>query len=582
MAGPVHYELYIRKTAPSPWTLLLATENRASAMAQAEDLLADNRAAAVRVTKETLDPDTGEFASLTVFNRGLPEPPRPKVRLDDGPRPACATVADLYGPAARELIARALEPWLARRRVTAFELMHRPDLVEQLEAAGVEFQHAVQKVAVPESQASGQPVHELIRHYQKLAHAGIERLILAGRKGLFADLTREPVAELARRLAGDPERAFLMGGAISARLAPATSWRERLEILMDLADAAPQEIRPNALVQVVIEQILVEMMGVRAAVDDILGEGLDPGGALAALVRLAAPREVERLLAVDPRLGGLIPPVDGPAARLGARLQTGQYRLLAAALARRVLRELTGPRRLRPSDARGEIEILRALAAMLTASAGRLLSADDVQAAFAARSRSLVAADFVHAYVKAETGALDEARALVRLAENVTGAANKRAAGRWLAATASAVRFEAEARADPRPAAARLAALAELHRGVCAAGLAEHDRAGISAALGAVGDRIEADARLIAQLVRAAVPPARRLAALLRLAAGDTAPPGPAADRARAEAARLLRAPETRAALTADPEALRPLRDLLQAAGLTPAPLVEAGTIRTA
>ena len=56
MAGPVHYEIYIRKTPPDSWSLLQATENRKHAIETAEDLLADKRAAAVRVTKETLDP----------------------------------------------------------------------------------------------------------------------------------------------------------------------------------------------------------------------------------------------------------------------------------------------------------------------------------------------------------------------------------------------------------------------------------------------------------------------------------------------------------------------------------------------
>lgn len=60
MAGPVHYEVYIRKTAPAPWSLLMATEDRANAIETAEEMLKDDRAAAVRVTKESLDPETME------------------------------------------------------------------------------------------------------------------------------------------------------------------------------------------------------------------------------------------------------------------------------------------------------------------------------------------------------------------------------------------------------------------------------------------------------------------------------------------------------------------------------------------
>ena len=39
MAGSIHYEVYIRKTAPAPWALQMATEERAVAMETAEELL---------------------------------------------------------------------------------------------------------------------------------------------------------------------------------------------------------------------------------------------------------------------------------------------------------------------------------------------------------------------------------------------------------------------------------------------------------------------------------------------------------------------------------------------------------------
>ncbi|MFP5296359.1 MAG: hypothetical protein ACLGG3_03405 [Alphaproteobacteria bacterium] len=212
MAGPVHYEVYIRKTPPAPWSLQMATEDRAHAIQTAEDMLADSRAAAVRVTKETLDPGTMEFNSVTVLTRGAPEVTRKRVVADDQAGPRCGSPQDLYVAAARETIGRVLEDWLKRQGVTAFELLHRPDLAEQLDAAGIELQHAVQKVAVPESQAVGQPVHDLVRHYQRLADAAIERLVSAGRKNRFPDLAHHSLADLAHRLDGQPERAFIMGG----------------------------------------------------------------------------------------------------------------------------------------------------------------------------------------------------------------------------------------------------------------------------------------------------------------------------------------------------------------------------------
>lgn len=570
MAGPVHYEVYIRKTAPAPWSLQMATEDRANAIQTAEELLADNRAAAVRVTKETLDPDTMEFSSVTVLTRGAPEVQRKRAVAEDQVGPRCSAPQDLYAPVAREQIGRVLEDWLNRQCVTAFELLHRPDLAERLEASGVELQHAIQKVAVPESQAVGQPVHDLVRHYQKLAERTIERLLFAGRRNQFPDLENHSLADLAHRLIGQPDRAFVMGGVISGALKGLRGGRTRLDRLMDLADRAPIDGPPHAMVLVPIEQIMCELFAARTNLADVLGPALDQGASLAAVVRMVAPREVAALINQDPRLALQVPVVEGPAARLGERVAAGQFPLLSASLARMVVRELMSPRRLRPNDAPGEIDILRTLAMTLTATAGRLLTLEEVQSAFNERSKALVTADFVAAYVKPCSTVLCEAEALTRLCENVTGLANKRAAARWLSACIGSLRFEGEMRAASagQTPAQKLGVLAGLVRAVRGCGLSERDETEIANAIGVVGGTVENEARIVVQLARSPAPLPQKLSVLLRMAAGETAPPGPAANRARAEALKLFRTPDNRAALAAAPEALAPLKGLMKAAGL--------------
>lgn len=569
MAGPVHYEVYIRKTAPSSWSLQIATEDRSHAIDTAEDLLRDGRAAAVRVTKETLDPDTMEFNSVTVLTRGVPEMRQSKVMVEDTSGPRCSTPYELYAPMAREQIGRVLEDWLRRQGVTAFELLHRPDLAERLDASGVELQHAIQKIAVPESQADGKPVHDLVRHYQKLSDAAIERLVMAGRKSRFPSLEHHSLADLAHRLEGQTERAFIMGGIVSTALSGLKDGRARLDRLMDLAERAPADGPPRAMVLVPIEQILCEMLGSRSGLADILGPSLDQGAALAAVVRMVAPREVGMLVKQDSRMALQVPAVEGPAARLGARIEIAEFPLLSAALARMVLRELMSPRRLRPADAAGEIDILRALATSLTATAGRLLTLEEVQSAFNERSKALVTADFVASYVKGCATVLCEAEALTRLCENVTGVANKRSAARWLSACVGSLRFETEMRqASGQTAAQKLGVLAQLQRAVRACGLSERDETDICSSVGAVGGTVETEARIVTMLARSPAPPPQKLSVLLRMAAGETAPLGPAADHAKAEAIKLFRAPEARAALAAAPETLAPLKTLMKAAGL--------------
>ncbi|WP_312491456.1 hypothetical protein, partial [Brevundimonas sp.] len=532
MAGPIHYEVYVRKTAPAAWTLLIATENRKQAIEAAEDQLRDRFAVASRVTKETLDPETMEFASVTILTLGAPEPLRKKA-ADAAHRPACSGPAELYSPHARALIGRVLEDWLRREGVTAFELLHRPDVAERLEAAGIELQHAIQKVAVPESQSTGQDVHTLVRHYHKLTEQAIVRLRKAGRDGLFPTLRDRSIADLAHRFSGAPDRAFRMGGVVAGALADQQGARARLSTLMDLMDAAPADGPPRALIVVAVEQIVAEMLALRQNLHAVLGPALDQGANLAAIVRMVAPDEMDGLLKLDPRLDLMMPAIDGPAARLGVHLAAGEFPLLAAALARMVTGELTSPRRLRPNDPVGEIDILRLLAMALTASAGRLLTLEEVQTAFVERSKSLVTADFVAAYVAGCQSVLAEAEHLTRLCENVTGGANKRAAARWLGACIGSLRFETEMRqaapGGPSPS-QKLTILARLQRAVRAAHLGEHDQKQISDAIGEVGARLEADAGLVAQIVRAPAPAPKKLAALLKLAAGEAGPLGPSAE----------------------------------------------------
>ena len=570
MAGPIHYEVYVRKSAPSAWTLLIATEDRKHAIETAEDQLNDRLAVASRVTKETLDPDTMEFSSLTILTLGAPEEKKKKV-ADPAIRPACSGPAELYSPHARALIGRVLEDWLRREGVTAFELLHRADVAERLEAAGVELQHAIQKVAVPESQATGQDVHGVVRHYQKLVEQAMARLRKAGRDGMFPSLNDRSIADLAHRLAGASDRAFSMGGVVAGALKDRRGARERLGALMDLMDAAPTDGPPRALVLVAVEQIVAEMLAVRTNLTEILGPSLDQGANLAAVVRMVAPAEMDSLLRMDPRLALMMPQIDGPAARLGVHLVAGEFPLLAASLARLVTRELTSQRRLRPQDPVGKIDILRLLAMALTASAGRLLTLEEVQTAFVERSKSLVTADFVGAYVNPCPTVLAEAEQLTRLCENVTGGANKRAAARWLSACIGSLRFETEVRHSTPggpSASQKLATLARLQRSVRAAHLGDHDQAQIVEAIGAVGGNLEGDANLVGQIVRAQVSAPQKLAALLKLAVGEAGPLGPAADRARSEAIKLLRAPDVRTALSAAPESVAALKGLMQAAGL--------------
>ena len=565
----VHYEVFTRRRVNAPWSLELATEDRDGAIATAEELLVSGQVAAVRVCKETLDPDTREFQSVNLLSKGAVEATvKRKIREFDD-TPLCVTPQDLYSVHARERIGRLLDGWLRRKSVTAFELLHRSDLVEELDASGVELQHAVQKIAIPEAQARGVSTHEMIRTFQKLIERTVDRVLRDGKTGAFPDLAGKSFCEVVAKLSdGEAEPHYLLGGGVAAYMAKARSWSEKVGLILDLADKAPRAGRARGLALSVLEQPLSEILSSRGGLADLLGPDLDLGGSLAALTRLASGDAVQAVMAYDPSLEKVLPPLTGQAARLSEWLRNEAFEGVRAGLAGRVIRELTGPRRLRPGDPDGEIAILRALAMALTAAAGKLLPIEDVQAAFVERSKSLVASDFVETYLRGCESPLSEAQALVRLAENVAGPVNKRAAGRWILASIGALRFEKELRYGPETAAAKLAALAALQRGVSKAGLAGADGEEVLQKIGEIGGWIESDSKLVSLIVRAEAPVHHRLTLLLRLACAEAAPRGPAADRAKGEALKLLRLPETRAELAAGPESLERVKGLMAQAGL--------------
>ena len=561
----VHFEIFVRRYPDSVWALKAATPVRLTALDTAKELVATGQAAAARVTRETLDPETGEYHSLSILTLGAPERAR-KVKVAEPTEPLCVSPQDLYTCHARERIGRLFETWLERQEATPFELLHRPDLVERLEASGVEIAHAVQKIAVPEAHARGVSVAEMTKSFKSLGDRAVERLMRDARKGL-PQVTPESFARTAGQLAKDPEGAYRLGCAVAAHLATAQSWSEKVGLLLDLADLAPAEGAGRRLSLAVIAEPLEEIVGCQKGLDNVVGGGLDLGARLAAMSRLAAADVVDKLVAAEPSVAKVMPELSPRAQRLAAWLNTEDFTGVRAAIGQRILRDLSGQRRLRPTDPSGEIDVIRGLAMALTAASGKLLPLDQVQAAFSARSRMLVTRDFVEVYLGEDASVQEEAEALIWLTENVIGGGAKREAGRWLGSLITSLRFETESRDAQQPP-ARLAELAKLQRAVARCGLIEESYRPLQEKLGEIGGLVEADARLIAMTLRATAPALSRLTVLLKLACGETCPLGPAADRARAEALKLARQDDTRAELSGAPDRVDSIRDLLKHASL--------------
>jgi hypothetical protein len=269
---------------------------------------------------------------------------------------------------------------------------------------------------------------------------------------------------------------------------------------------------------------------------------------------------VDAIATMDPAVGKTMPPLEGAAKRLSRWMEGAYFQGVRMAIGKRVISEIRSSRRLRPTDTNAEIDLLRALAMALTASQGKMLSAEDIRDAFIERSSMLIGAEFVTAVVAETKTAEDEVRALIRLSENVTGSANKNQAAQWMVGAVTALRFEREMRASRDQAMAKLQVMAELQKSIARLDLPESEKAMLNRRLGDLGGLVEADARVTASLMNSPLPPVQRLNILARMAAGEIAPQGPAAQRARDLCLKLSKVPEIRADLAKSPETLAKLK----------------------
>ena len=243
-------------------------------------MLADKRAVAVRVTKETLDPETDGVQHRHPAHQG-----RARAGAQDASsaptsaEPLCrAPAGPLRRPRPRDRSAGCWRTGWRRNGVTAFELLHRPDLVEKLEASGVELQHAIQKIAVPESQATGQAVHDLMRPTRGWSNRPSSGSSQDGRKGTLPrpdEGARRRGGPAAGRRAGprlppgrrDLRRPGPRHAAGATRSAACSTWPTR----------APTRPAPGAMVLVVIEQPLAEILASPHRPGRRAGPGPGPG-----------------------------------------------------------------------------------------------------------------------------------------------------------------------------------------------------------------------------------------------------------------------------------------------------------------
>lgn len=557
MARQLHYEIQVRDRARGPWRVLEILPERYDALKRAEALHADADFAAIRVNRESFDEATGEYTGLKIYEaEAVRAGPRAEPQTAGLP---CLEPRDLYAPHAREQIARVLEDTLARWNLTAFELIHRADALQRLEATGTLYMHALQKIAVAQAPHSSRPVAQIVKALNALCLTAMHKVYRDERENRFPLLDAAGFRAFAERQAGRGQGAYLLGGALAKYLGPERGWDGKLLRLLALWPVLPAAEEAARDLAEAIDAVAAEIVSGPALVQ--WGDPAAPlGETLIGWIVLANGRVRAGAGAAERALAGALAARPMPQTR--------------AALARRIVAEMTGPRRLDPQAVAGEIRMLRRLGLSLAELGAGVVSEAAVVGAFMSRSRRLVTGEAVAELLDGLTDPEARLARLLDLEENIVGEDNKKKLGGYLAPILSAHQTERHLLAGRGVPVATLQRLARLQGRVLWSGLAPADRTSIAAAIDGLAARLVREKNLIETFAPSGAPPVMRAFGLLQLFAANAVTEGSVAEALRVEIKRALGDGRTVRRYVEEQGAegtgaLAELRALLRDAGLT-------------
>ena len=519
MSREVHYEIFRRQGSKGGWIMHEATGHRDAAIAAAEALMANNQATGVKVVKESYDNETGAYQSLKIFEDGHNKM-KEEVAKEDAPSALpCFKPDDLYSYHARSTMARLLGEHLARQRLTITELIHRGDALEQLEATGTTYQHAIQKVSVAQAASTTLPVQQIVKKLQDLTTKAMNRVYNDEKRGYFPVAREGQFAALAHELAQDSDKAYLFNGAIAHYLADAAGWNEKLMRLLAILKEAESDKDVADMLLATVDSIGAEILAGSAALHELIGDTENLGAALWVLVHLFLGEKMEGSNTAITAVTRHFKVDDLPAAR--------------TAVAGRILAELKSVKRLCPDSLVDELKTLRRIANKLVLGQGKYLSHEDLIGAFTLRSKRLVTNEMVSEHLQEAGGVNEKVERLLLIEENIIGAENKRQLAKFFAPIITSPGFEQVYLFAKTPVLERLQRLVDLQKRVNRSGFQDVQKQEICDALDKVACETEGRSKLLESIEAKSAGPIEKATAILRLMTGGAITDGQLAERAR-------------------------------------------------
>ena len=529
MAGKdTHHEVFVKKHPKASWTLVEAMPDREEALALAHKLKNHHAKGSVRVVKEVWEAENSEFRGVTIFESGPERFADPDEKKGEASLP-CLTPDDLVGPAARDTVRRVLSGWLERKQAAPLELLHRADLIEDLDGSDTDLQHAIQKVAIARAQNTDASVHAYVRLLTDLVEKGVSQARRETQKGKappkansFADQASLILAE------GSPEKRLRK--AIADRLSEVRDFGEKAKVLLALHADLPQDPEAREFAARETDQFLAEMLSFDGGVRGVIGKPDDLGD------------QVSRLTAVyegEPESTDLMGAPD--AARMMAKgFACNGFPATHIEIAKRILTALRAPKRFKPNSVMEEIELARQLAQRLIAASGPNLHPDSLVDAFTHRSAKLLAPEVVDEALANCAGPVEQIERLYQIEDNLVGEQNKTKLAAYIRGRLGGPQAESHfVRGQGQPL-ERLSQLTALQARANKGAFPKADKAELAIAFDQMGMKILDETKILRKLAESNRPPLDSARALLKLAASGVLPQGQCTEDAKSRALRLI------------------------------------------
>lgn len=532
-AGDTHYEIHFRPTPRHAWQMLGVESVKDTALNEAREALAEAPEASVKVTKEVFDEESGTFVSNVVFRQG-DQTSINNDRAHKRDNLPCAGPHDLTAVAGRDMVRRAVRNWLRQEGVLVLELLHNPQLVERLEATGTVMQHAVQKFAVARAEERNASVQHYIKQLNDLVQQSTELLFRETRLDPPEPLTPDTLAKSLETIANHNDRARRLRFKIARTLEDQDTWAGKGGALLTLLDAA-REIGEDADWAIkALEEFLDEFVIDEDARASLMTPGEDFGAIIESLTALLCGKSDAQ---------DLLSPLGCELAR---QMKQQRFKRAQLIIAREVLRLLQTPKRLRPKDVFAEIALVRKLADSLIYAASRLVSIDDITAAFVIRSAQLVQADAMAAISDARPEPEEALNALMDMEKSVIGIQNKVKIADYIIGFATAHQAKNHFVFGDQPLVARLSALGRLDKRLHKSTFPETEVIRISKTITAIAQEIDRESQFFRKIDGAKAGAFDRALEHLKLIERNILPRGEMWTEACRRARRLMASPSAR------------------------------------